>query len=83
MIEQKRRRFRALIWWVIGIGINLLRVKAQRRAPAVEPSDAPAKLKASVIALLEQALAQGHTCLPASEVIGVLSSHQREFTPDD
>ncbi len=81
MIEQKRRRFRALIWWVIGVGVNLLRVKARRHAPAVEQSDAPAKLKASVIVLLEQALAQGHTCLPASEVISVLNSHQRDVTP--
>ncbi len=82
MIEQKRRRFGALIWWVIGVGINLLRVKAQRRAPAAEPSDPPNKLNASVIILLQQALAQGHTGLPASEVISLLGSRQRDVTPD-
>ncbi len=82
MVEQKRRRFRALISWVISIGISLWRVNAERHKPvAQEQNDAPARLKASVIALLEQALAQGHTLLSASEVISVLSSHQRDGTP--
>lgn len=83
MIKRKRRLFSAVIAWVIGAGLNLLRyAAAQRNQATAEQNDAPLKLKSSIIAALRQALAQGHTCLPASEVAGFLCSRQKDLTEE-
>jgi exodeoxyribonuclease V alpha subunit len=80
MIDQKRRRFRTLVFRVIVIGINLLHHAAARMKSAQRQDDALGKLKNSITAILEHALKQGHTCLAANDVANALCSVQINIT---
>src|SRR5262245_6486647 len=69
MIERKRRLLRAVILWLIEAGLSLLRHSATRKAQQpTEQNEALAKLKTIAIAILQQTLAQGHTCIPLNEL---------------
>jgi exodeoxyribonuclease V alpha subunit len=78
MIRQKRRRFTSVILWLINTGLGLLHSTApQREQPAMEQDDALTKLKPSVVAILQQALAQGHTCLSLDELVHFLRTRTK------
>ena len=78
MIERKRRLLRAVILWLIETGLGLLRHSAARKAQQpTEQNEALAKLRTFAVAILQQALAQGHTCIPLNELAGLLCSRRK------
>jgi exodeoxyribonuclease V alpha subunit len=80
MIERKRRPLRAVILWLIETGLNLLRHSATRKSQQpTEQNETLAKLKTIAVAILQQALAQGHTCIPLNELARLLSSRHKDF----
>src|SRR5262245_12103636 len=84
MIERKKRLLRALILWLIETGISLLRHTATRKAQQpTEQNEATAKLKTIAIAILQQALAQGHTCIPLNELARLLCLRHKDFAGND
>jgi exodeoxyribonuclease V alpha subunit len=83
MIERKRRPLRAVILWLIETGLSLLRHSATRKAQQpTEQNEALAKLRTIAIAILQQALAQGHTCIPLNELAQLLCSRHKDFAED-
>jgi exodeoxyribonuclease V alpha subunit len=84
MIERKRRPLRAVILWLIETGLSLLRHSATRKAQQpIEQNEALAKLKTIAVAMLQQALAQGHTCIPLNELVRLLCSRHKDFARND
>ncbi len=84
MIEQKRRLFRAVILWLIETGLSLLRNSATRMAQQpTEQNEAITKLRTLTVAILQQALAQGHTCFPLDEIARLLCSRHKDFAEND
>src|SRR5262245_36556972 len=84
MIERKRRLLRAVILWLIETGLSLLRHSATRKAKQpTEQNEALAKLKSIAAAILQQALAQGHTCIPLNELARLLCSRHKDFAEND
>src|SRR5215831_5389177 len=82
MIERKKRLLRAVILWLIETGLSLLRHSAARKAqPPTEQNEALVKLK--TIAILQQALAQGHTCIPLNELARLLCSRCKGIEEGD
>lgn len=84
MIERKRRLLRTVILWLIETGLSLLRHSATRQAQQpTEQNEALAKLKTIAGAILQQALAQGHTCIPLNELARLLCSRHKDFAGND
>lgn len=84
MIERKRRLLRALILWLIETGLSLLRNSATRMAQQPrEQNEAITKLRTLTAAILQQALAQGHTCFPLDEIARLLCSRHKDFAEND
>ena len=84
MIERKRRLLSAVILWLIDAGLSLLRHSATRKSQQpTEPKEALAKLRTIAIAILQQALAQGHTCIPLNELSRLLCSHSKGIEEGD
>lgn len=84
MIERKERLLRAVILWIVETGLRLLRHSATRKAPApAEQNEALAKLKTIAGAILQQALAQGHTCIPLNELARLLCSRRKGIVEGD
>src|SRR5262245_44038627 len=84
MIERKRRRLRAVILWLIETGLSLLRYSATRKAQQpTEQNEALTKLKMFAVAILQQALAQGHTCIPLNELARLPCSRHKDFAEND
>src|SRR5262249_40907787 len=84
MIERKRRLLNNVILWLIDTGLSLLRHSATRRAQQpTEQNEALAKLKTITIVFLQQALAQGHTCIPLNELARLLCSRHKDFVEND
>jgi exodeoxyribonuclease V alpha subunit len=64
--------------WLINTGLGLWHHSVtQRRQPATEQNDASTKLKPLVVAILQQALAQGHTCLSLDELVHFLRTRNK------
>src|SRR5262245_52415359 len=84
MIERKRRLLRAAILWLIETGLSLLRHSATHKAQQpTEQNETLAKLKTIAIAILQQALAQGHTCIPLNELSRLLCSRHKDIEEGD
>lgn len=84
MIELKRRLLRAVILWLIETGLSLLRNTATRMAQQpTEQNEAITKLRTLTVAILQQALAQGHTCIPLNELARLLCSRHKVFAEND
>jgi exodeoxyribonuclease V alpha subunit len=84
MIERKKRLLRAVILWIIEAGLSLLRHSATRKAQRpTEQNEALVKLKTIAGAILQQALAQGHTCIPLNELARLLCSRHKDFAEND
>jgi ATP-dependent exoDNAse (exonuclease V) alpha subunit len=84
MIERKKRLLRAVILWIIEAGLSLLRHSATRKAQQPpEQNEALAKLKTIAVAILQQALAQGHTCIPLNELARLLCSRRKGIEVGD
>src|SRR6266498_404188 len=84
MIERKRRLLRAVILWLIETGLSLLRHSPSRKAQQpTEQNEALAKLKTLAVAILQQALAQGHTCIPLNELVRLLCSRRKGIEEGD
>jgi hypothetical protein len=84
MISQKKRFFIALIFKVIDHGLTLLRYAAVRRNQLTAgQSERISKIRSSVTAILQQALSQGHTCLPVEETIHLLRLRHKDFSELD
>ncbi len=84
MIERKRRLLRAVILWLIETGLSLLQYSATRRAQQpTEQNEALAQLKTIAIAILQQALAQGHTCIHLNELARLLYSRRKGIEVGD
>jgi len=84
MIERQRRLLRAVILWLIETGLSLLRSSAMRMAQQpTEQNEAITKLRTLTVAILQQALAQGHTCFPLDELARLLCSRHKEFAEND
>src|SRR5262245_24075144 len=84
MIERKRRLLRAVILWLIETGLSLLRHSATRKAQQpTEQNETLTKLKTFAVAILQQALAQGHTCIPLNELARLLCSRRKDFAGND
>jgi exodeoxyribonuclease V alpha subunit len=81
MIPRDRPLINALIVSIVNTCVNLLRyAAAQKKEPQPEQDDPLAGLKISVTSTLQQALAQGHTCLSQGKVIHFLCSRHRGMT---
>src|SRR5262249_42441610 len=84
MVERKRRLLRAVILWLIKTGLSLLRHSATRKAhQPTEQNEALAKLKTIAVTILQQALAQGHTCIHLGELARLLCSRRKGIEEDD
>jgi len=84
MIERKRRLLRAVMLWIIETGLNLLRHSAARKAqPPSGQNEALAKLKRLAGVILQQAIAQGHTCIPLDELARLLCSRHKGIAEGD
>ena len=84
MIERKKRLLRAVTLWLIDTGLRLLRHSARCKAQQpMEQNEALVKLKTFVVAILQQALAQGHTCIPLNELARLLCLRHKDFAEDD
>jgi exodeoxyribonuclease V alpha subunit len=84
MIERKRRLLRAVILWLIETGLSLLRHSAARKPrQQTEQNEALAKLKKLAAAILQQALDEGHTCIPFNELARLLCSRHKDFAEND
>jgi exodeoxyribonuclease V alpha subunit len=83
MIVRKRRLLRAVILWLIETGLSLLRNSVARKSHPTEQNEATAKLKTLAVAILQQALAQGHTCIPLNELAPLLCSRRKGIEVGD
>jgi exodeoxyribonuclease V alpha subunit len=81
MIPRDRPLINDLIVSLVNTCINLLRfATSQKKEPQSEQDDPLAGLKSSVTGTLQQALAQGHTCLSLGKAIHFLCSRHRGMT---
>lgn len=81
MILQSRSLVKSLIVSTVEACISLLRfVAVQRKKSKAEQSDPLGELKSSVVATLQQSLAQGHTCLSLDKIIHFLCSRHQGIT---
>ena len=84
MSARKRRLLRAVILWLIGTGLSLLRHSPTRKAQRpTEQNEATAKLRTLASAILQQALAQGHTCIPLNDLARLLCSRRKGIEEGD
>jgi exodeoxyribonuclease V alpha subunit len=84
MIPRDRPLINALIVSIVTACANLLRyTAAQKKDLQPEQDDPLAGLKSSVTDTLQQALAQGHTCLSLGKVVHYLCSRHRGMTEAD
>jgi exodeoxyribonuclease V alpha subunit len=83
MIERKKRLLRAVILWIIEVGLSLLRNSVARKSPPADQNEATAKLKTLAVAILQHALAQGHTCIPLNELARLLCSRRKDIEVGD
>lgn len=83
MIVRKRRHFRAVILWLIETGLGLLRSATSKKQALAEQNQALARLKTSAIAFLNQALAEGHCCIPLDELAFLISSRHKDILVDE
>jgi exodeoxyribonuclease V alpha subunit len=65
--------------WLIDTGLSLLRHPAAQKTPLPEQNEALAKLKPFAVAILQQALDQGHTCIPLDDLARFLCSRHKDF----
>jgi len=70
--------------WLIGTGLSLLRHSPTRKAQRpTEQNEATAKLRTLASAILQQALAQGHTCIPLNDLARLLCSRRKGIEEGD
>jgi exodeoxyribonuclease V alpha subunit len=84
MKSRNRPLIKTLVVRAVDAFVSLLHYAAARKkATQSEEKDPLAKQKSSVIATLQQALREGHTCLSRKKVIHFLCSRHREIAEAD